>query len=170
MTGVQRPPTRTPTSEPPRFSALTASTLGRPISTPCRILTVRRAFAAGSRLARRATSAPLALPVAGSSTVPPKGENIRAWNSASAPKVSDRISGSAERGLSPIVEAAGGSRFDPMGDSNSFVVEPDCRRSPTDVRTHRMRTRIETGSCWSFWAGHIWLLTRAIYDDISVFN
>ena len=36
------------------------------------------AFALGSRLARSATSAPLALPVAGSSTVPPRGENMRA--------------------------------------------------------------------------------------------
>src|SRR5438128_1630486 len=35
---------------------------------------------------------------------------------------------SAERGPSPIVAAAGGSRFDPLGETNILSVEPDSNR------------------------------------------
>ena len=76
-TSTVEPPTVTATVRPPRFSADASSRLGRPIATPWSICHVN-VPSVGSRSARQPASVAPPEPVAGSSSMPSPGANMRA--------------------------------------------------------------------------------------------
>ncbi len=85
MTGTQRPPIEVCMTRPFCLTAWASRRLGRPISTPCMMVSERVRSASGRSWASRPTSATLADPVAGSSGMPCSGANIRHWISMPPP-------------------------------------------------------------------------------------